>query len=178
MRIENIFSAWGRPAPCVAAGLDKPARSHGSPWSTILVNISYTWLNGCNTSKPENQLPAWGRPARSIAAGLDQPARSHGSPFWSVPYQTLLDEAQTRVQPSKPSSNLKTSNPKTSKPYYLDPALKGGTPDLRSFGPFRIKLCADLVRSVSNFAQRSPNPCPAFKTELKPQNLEPQNLKP
>ena len=155
MRIENIFSAWGRPAPCVAAGLDKPARSHGSPWSTILVNISYTWLNGCNTSKPENQLPAWGRPARSIAAGLDQPARSHGSPFWSVPYQTLLDEAQTRVQPSKPSSNLKTSNPKTSKPYYLDPALKGGTPDIHSFGPFRIKLCSSKPKPVASLQNRA-----------------------
>ena len=46
MRIENKFVAWGRPARCIAAGLDKPARSHGSPWSTILFNISYTWLNG------------------------------------------------------------------------------------------------------------------------------------
>ena len=133
MRIENIFSAWGRPAPCVAAGLDKPARSHGSPWSTILVNISYTWLNGCNTSKPENQLPAWGRPARSIAAGLDQPARSHGSPFWSVPYQTLLDEAQTRVQPSKPSSNLKNLEPQNLKTLLFGPGTEGRNPRFAQF---------------------------------------------
>ena len=34
-----------------------------------------------------------------------------------------------------------------------------------------------MVRSISNFAQRSPKPWPAFKTQLKPQNLEPQNPK-
>ena len=39
------------------------------------------------------------------------------------------------------------------------------------------QICTDFVRSVSNFAQRSPKPWPAFKTELKPQNLEPQNTK-
>ena len=60
--------------------------------------------------------------------------------IWPVPYQTLLNEAQNRGQPSKPSSNLKTSNPKTSKPDSCDPALKGGTPDLHRFGPFRIKF--------------------------------------
>ena len=70
--VLKIYFWLGVALPAVSQQGSTSLRSHGFPWSTILLNISYTWLNGRNTSKPENQLPAWGRPARSIAAGLDQ----------------------------------------------------------------------------------------------------------
>ena len=119
--------------------------------------------NPAQTSKPRTPKP------QNLIFGPGIEERSpRFAQILSVPYQTLLNEAQNRGQPSKPSSNLKTSNPKTPKPDYLDPALKGGTPDLHRFGPFHIKLCSTkpkTVASLQNPAQTS-----------KPRTPKPQNL--
>ena len=117
--------------------------------------------NPAQTSKPRTPKPQ----NLIFGPGTEERSPKFGQ-ILSVPYQTLLNEAQNRGQPSKPSSNLKTSNPKT---IFLDPALKRGAPDLHRFGPFHIKLCSTKpkpVASLQNPAQTS-----------KPRTPKPQNVK-
>ena len=69
--------------------------------------------NPAQTSKPRTPKP------QNLIFGPGTEERSpRFAQILSVPYQTLHNEAQNRGQPSKPSSNLKTSNPKTPKPYF------------------------------------------------------------